>query len=642
MSATRTGVSVTLEHISNMVSDACSAEESPNASAVHSQQHSYSRIPLLGLCEDNEVEASGSEMPPSRSQTHRTNSISEAMLRPTWSERAWISAGFTFFCAMCFLAHVSYSESKLLSDIALALGCVCVGASSAGYCFGRNVEKRTRRETAMKRQNLRPADDRKSTAQDKLIQLKAEGVVDSGWLEEYIEDEEDFATASKGLSRLKKSSLTVDFTTVAEEIPRNGTPDGTGECQVEANLEHFRHISDTQERFLGDLNWNCDTCRYGQLDDIRGKPIFGMGLYLMDHHSLVTSIPDWMLKPEVSPPHSELQPHSELRIRVQNFFLELDDRYLGANPYHNGTHACDVMKNIKGFFETELLRFLCTCREWTWFLSVLPAAIHDVGHTGQTNNYHIAIRSKLALLYNDKSPLEQMHVSTAFQIMNEKPETDWFGLFLKECRLRSIDKMIQIQSRLRKVLIAMVLATDNLKHNECVERLDKLITNQDLHEVLNNSSEARLLVLEAVLHGADISHPTYELNLHISWSSRVLEEFWAQGDLEKRVLGAASMPMFDRDKMDVPGAQVGFFKFIALGLWEPLVILLPEMKCRLEQMKRNLVYWNKRKDRGCFALPASNEEHDVVNEEHDATATSRTSKVDRRYKTWSAAKAQNA
>jgi len=273
------------------------------------------------------------------------------------------------------------------------------------------------------------------------------------------------------------------------------------------------------------------------------------------------------------------------------------------------------MKNVKCFFDTEFIRYLGKIREWTWFISVMAAAIHDMGHTGQTNNYHIAVRSRLALLYNDKSPLEQMHVSAAFQIMSENIDTDWFGVFLKECKVSSKKEMMQIQGRFRRTLIAMVLATDNLRHNECVEKLTKLISSdEDVYTALTSQAETRLLVLETILHGADISHPTYDLSLHINWSSKVLEEFWAQGDLEKEVLGAASMPMFDRDKMDVPGAQVGFFKFIALGLWEPLCVLLPEMQCRLEQMRRNLDYWNNRKENGLLVLPDPEE---VLNEQEE-------------------------
>ena len=35
--------------------------------------------------------------------------------------------------------------------------------------------------------------------------------------------------------------------------------------------------------------------------------------------------------------------------------------------------------------------------------ALFAAIIHDVSHTGFTNNYHIKTKSELAILYNDRS-----------------------------------------------------------------------------------------------------------------------------------------------------------------------------------------------------------------------------------------------
>lgn len=37
------------------------------------------------------------------------------------------------------------------------------------------------------------------------------------------------------------------------------------------------------------------------------------------------------------------------------------------------------------------------------FAVVLSGLCHDVGHTGRTNNFEIAVQSKLAIRYHDKS-----------------------------------------------------------------------------------------------------------------------------------------------------------------------------------------------------------------------------------------------
>ncbi len=48
---------------------------------------------------------------------------------------------------------------------------------------------------------------------------------------------------------------------------------------------------------------------------------------------------------------------------------------------------------------------------------LFAAAIHDLAHTGQSNQFHINTKSTLALLYNDQAVLENHHISTAFRIM---------------------------------------------------------------------------------------------------------------------------------------------------------------------------------------------------------------------------------
>jgi len=62
-------------------------------------------------------------------------------------------------------------------------------------------------------------------------------------------------------------------------------------------------------------------------------------------------------------------------------------------------------------------------QEWMSSLEVLAiliaAAIHDVEHTGTTNSFHILSNSELALLYNDKSVLENHHLHTAFKLIQD-------------------------------------------------------------------------------------------------------------------------------------------------------------------------------------------------------------------------------
>ena len=51
--------------------------------------------------------------------------------------------------------------------------------------------------------------------------------------------------------------------------------------------------------------------------------------------------------------------------------------------------------------------------------SLLAAVVHDVEHTGTTNNFHVQSGSEFALLYNDRSVLENHHLYYAFKHLSK-------------------------------------------------------------------------------------------------------------------------------------------------------------------------------------------------------------------------------
>jgi hypothetical protein len=56
----------------------------------------------------------------------------------------------------------------------------------------------------------------------------------------------------------------------------------------------------------------------------------------------------------------------------------------------------------------------------------ISAAIHDLEHPGFNNIFLINSKSELAILYNDKSPLENHHVSKSYRIMIGEPGMNIF------------------------------------------------------------------------------------------------------------------------------------------------------------------------------------------------------------------------
>ena len=56
---------------------------------------------------------------------------------------------------------------------------------------------------------------------------------------------------------------------------------------------------------------------------------------------------------------------------------------------------------------------------------LLAAAIHDFDHPGYTNNFLVTTGHKLAILYNDRSVLENHHVASAWQLMLSDPKNEF-------------------------------------------------------------------------------------------------------------------------------------------------------------------------------------------------------------------------
>merc|ERR1712048_1549699 len=75
----------------------------------------------------------------------------------------------------------------------------------------------------------------------------------------------------------------------------------------------------------------------------------------------------------------------------------------------------------------------------------------------------------------------------------------------------------------------------------------------------------KILWLELFLHLADVSNPLKPFKMCQAWAWRILDEFFAQGDEEKRLNLPGGM-LNDRDKINRPGSQHGFINFLVAPL----------------------------------------------------------------------------
>lgn len=93
--------------------------------------------------------------------------------------------------------------------------------------------------------------------------------------------------------------------------------------------------------------------------------------------------------------------------------------------------------------------------------SLIAAAVHDVGHPGIDNRFHVASKHELALLYNDRSVLENYHAAYAFRLLM-KPDNNILAHLPPA-----------VYDEARKLIIDMVLATDLSHHFDFLSSFNK-------------------------------------------------------------------------------------------------------------------------------------------------------------------------
>jgi cAMP-specific phosphodiesterase 4 len=85
------------------------------------------------------------------------------------------------------------------------------------------------------------------------------------------------------------------------------------------------------------------------------------------------------------------------------------------------------------------------------------------------------------------------------------------------------------------------------------------------------------MVLESALHTADLANPSKPLQTCLAWTERVVNEFYVQGD-EERKLGIPISLMCDRFKPNVERSQIGFIDAIVKPLYVVFAQIVPELK----------------------------------------------------------------
>jgi hypothetical protein len=197
---------------------------------------------------------------------------------------------------------------------------------------------------------------------------------------------------------------------------------------------------------------------------------------------------------------------------LQQFIQLLEKNYLN-NPYHNFRHACDVAQMAYMFLcHSSVNQFLGKLEQ---LALMLGAVGHDVCHPGTTNAFQVKVQTELAETYNDNSVLENMHCCKTFK-------------FLKESKLLA-SLSVQEYRHLRKLIVGSILSTDMTSHFEIVGKFTTHVETCSAENKPPFTEQAdRQLLINMLLHAADISNLSRPPTTAKKWSDCIFEEYLNQ------------------------------------------------------------------------------------------------------------------
>ncbi|XP_054706537.1 cGMP-inhibited 3',5'-cyclic phosphodiesterase 3A-like [Uloborus diversus] len=216
----------------------------------------------------------------------------------------------------------------------------------------------------------------------------------------------------------------------------------------------------------------------------------------------------------------------------------------GNSSMHRPSFAADVTYGVMGanYPALELMALYAA------------AAMHDYDHPGRTNAFLVSTYAPQAVLYNDRSVLENHHAAAAWNLFLSRPEYNFL------CHLDKAEF-----KRFRFLVIECILATDLKRHFEILAEFNAKANEDDAPGIDWMSETDRLLAMEMCIKLSDINGPCKRHDIHVQWTYRIAEEFYEQGD-EEADLGLQVSPFMDRKNPQLAKLQESFINHLVAPL----------------------------------------------------------------------------
>lgn len=220
------------------------------------------------------------------------------------------------------------------------------------------------------------------------------------------------------------------------------------------------------------------------------------------------------------------------------------------NPYHNFRHAVDVLQSFYYMLtNSTVLKYL---KEIEILALAVAALCHDLAHPGFNNFFQINAKTPLALLYNNKSVLENFHATATFCLLM-RPEFNF------------VSDLIPSDGKIfRDIVISSILATDMGLHFDFINSLKSRLQNLDTFS-LEKKTDVTLMATSLV-KCADISNVTRPFEVSKKWADVLLVEFRHQSSMEKSK-GLPILP-YGAEDLNHPKSQMDFISYVARPLFD--------------------------------------------------------------------------
>ena len=277
--------------------------------------------------------------------------------------------------------------------------------------------------------------------------------------------------------------------------------------------------------------------------------------------------------------------------KLKNFINQIVEHYDREKAiYHNDLHAGDVMQTSYTIFKQGHLKKKMKLTHMDIFALLVAALCHDYKHPGTNNLYQINTRSKYAMRYNDISVLEMYHIAQSFKELQH----DEYNIFInfspeeyRICRRRMIDGVISTDMANHvKVLNTMKTKSESFNINKG-KNFENIFQDNDDNKNMVKLFDKQQDMLNMIIHTADISNPGKPDKISSLWTKRVYDEFFIQGDLEKK----QNLPISnfcDRNTTNINKAMIGFISFVVGPTIDTLTNLVPEVYDYTEYCRGNL------------------------------------------------------